>query len=279
MMRLATSRRLDQTSLLQGHDLLQGSADVIVCDSLSGNLIVKLLASFSTSSGKKEVDGYGYGVGVGPGMEGVVYTSSLVPPAHPLFLLPFRDFCASCSETLPNLSKTLSLGCIKQELPNCSEQRLVDNFNVNYAGKKDAGGRANPAITLPAHYDIGDYFFTQDLRLSRSFAVSGERYQLMLIGFNLFNRANLLGYDANLLNPATFGQPSSRVGPGLWLRRSTRIPTGCQSSLLSVRRPMGRMCNAGVIVEGRISRACPEDAIHLKFVSEARDEFRRKDLA
>ena len=76
-----------------------------------------------------------------------------------------------------------------------------------------AGGCSIPAITLPESYDFGDYFFTQDLRVSRSFAVGRERYKLTLIGevFNVFNRANLLGYDANLLNPATFGQPTSRV--------------------------------------------------------------------
>jgi len=91
--------------------------------------------------------------------------------------------------------------------------RLVNDFNANYAGKKDAGGRTIPAISLPASYDFGDYFFTQDLRLTRSFALGRERYRLTLIGevFNVFNRANLIGYDANLLNRATFGQPSSRV--------------------------------------------------------------------
>jgi hypothetical protein len=89
----------------------------------------------------------------------------------------------------------------------------VNNFNLNYAGKKDAGRRTIPTITLPARYDFGDLSFTQDLRLSRSFALRRERYTLTLVGevFNLLNRANLLGYDANLLNPATFGQPSSRV--------------------------------------------------------------------
>jgi hypothetical protein len=91
--------------------------------------------------------------------------------------------------------------------------RLVHDFNANYAGKKDAGGRTITAITLPAHYDFGDHFFSQDLRLSRSFALGGERYHVTILGevFNLFNRANLLGYDANLLNPSTFGQPASRV--------------------------------------------------------------------
>ena len=74
-LQLASSRRQDKTLLLRGNDVLQGSADVIVCDSLSGNLIIKLLACFNTG-GRKEVDGYGYGAGVGPGMKGIVYIVS-----------------------------------------------------------------------------------------------------------------------------------------------------------------------------------------------------------
>jgi betaine reductase len=50
--------------LLRGNDILGGAADVIVCDTLSGNTFIKLLAGFS-SGGRIEVSGSGYGPGIG----------------------------------------------------------------------------------------------------------------------------------------------------------------------------------------------------------------------
>jgi hypothetical protein len=89
--------------------------------------------------------------------------------------------------------------------------RLVNDFNTNLAGKKDALGRPIFPITLPATFDFGGRLWTHDLRLSREF-VFRERWQLTLIGevFNLFNVANLSGYSGDLLSPG-FGQPTSRA--------------------------------------------------------------------
>ena len=69
----------------------------------------------------------------------------------------------------------------------------------------------NP-IVLPDVFDSGDNFFAQDVRLSR-FVQFNEKYKLTLIGevFNLFNVANLGGYESNLTS-GQFGQPSTRVG-------------------------------------------------------------------
>jgi betaine reductase len=60
---LAGSARGD--ALLRGNDVLAGAVDVLVCDSLTGNAIVKLLAAFTTG-GRIEVAGSGYGPGMGP---------------------------------------------------------------------------------------------------------------------------------------------------------------------------------------------------------------------
>ena len=62
--RLATSSRGDP--LLRGNDVLAGTVDVLVCDSLTGNAIVKMLAAYETG-GRIEVAGSGYGPGVGDG--------------------------------------------------------------------------------------------------------------------------------------------------------------------------------------------------------------------
>jgi Carboxypeptidase regulatory-like domain len=90
-------------------------------------------------------------------------------------------------------------------------QRLVNDFNQNYAGKVDAHGTPIPLVTLPAHFEFGDPLVTQDLRLSRTFSLR-ERLQLEMIGevFNLLNIANLSGRSGDLLSPG-FGQPRSRV--------------------------------------------------------------------
>jgi hypothetical protein len=67
-------------------------------------------------------------------------------------------------------------------------------------------------VTLPADYSFNDSFFTQDLRLSRSFSIESERVRLTVMAevFNLFNPANLIGYSGNVANVASFGQPSAR---------------------------------------------------------------------
>ena len=57
--------------LLRGNDVLAGSVDVAVCDSLTGNLIMKLLAA-SENKGRIETSGAGYGPGIGVGMDSLV---------------------------------------------------------------------------------------------------------------------------------------------------------------------------------------------------------------
>jgi hypothetical protein len=90
--------------------------------------------------------------------------------------------------------------------------RLVERYNLEVAGTPLPNGETAPPLTLPADYAFNDSFFTQDLRLSRTFALSGERVRLILFGevFNLLNTANLAGFDGNLANPAEFGQPGAR---------------------------------------------------------------------
>jgi hypothetical protein len=91
--------------------------------------------------------------------------------------------------------------------------RLVAQYNQQFAGKPTLGGQKSaPTLTLPADYSFGDSFFTQDLRLSRTFSLGSERVRLVLLGevFNLFNTANLVQYSGNLNEPSSFGQPSAR---------------------------------------------------------------------
>jgi len=67
----AQSGRSDGGCVLRGNDALQGSADVLVCDPLSGNVLMKMLSSYTTG-GHYEASGYGYGPGIGEGYEQLV---------------------------------------------------------------------------------------------------------------------------------------------------------------------------------------------------------------
>lgn len=58
------SKRADGGVVLRGNDLLMGTVDVVVCDSLTGNILMKLFSSYS-SGGNYEVLGSGYGPGIG----------------------------------------------------------------------------------------------------------------------------------------------------------------------------------------------------------------------
>ncbi len=60
------SKRSDGGTVMRGNDLLLGTPDVMVTDSLTGNVLMKLFSSFS-SGGEYEVAGYGYGPGIGEG--------------------------------------------------------------------------------------------------------------------------------------------------------------------------------------------------------------------
>jgi len=59
-----TSQRADGGSVMRGNDLLMGTPDVMVVDSLTGNLFMKVFSAFTTG-GDYEASGFGYGPGVG----------------------------------------------------------------------------------------------------------------------------------------------------------------------------------------------------------------------
>ena len=56
---------------LRGNDVLAGTCDVMVMDSLTGNILQKIFSSYSTG-GNYESLGFGYGPGVGEGMDKLI---------------------------------------------------------------------------------------------------------------------------------------------------------------------------------------------------------------
>lgn len=66
-----TSARADGGAVLRGNDVLRGTPDVLVTDSLTGNVLIKMLSAYTTG-GSFEAAGYGYGPGIGKGYDKLI---------------------------------------------------------------------------------------------------------------------------------------------------------------------------------------------------------------
>jgi betaine reductase len=73
--RWAVSGRADGGALMRGNDVLGGTPDVLVTDSLTGNVLMKMLSAYSTG-GIYESVGAGYGPGVGEGYKQIIHIIS-----------------------------------------------------------------------------------------------------------------------------------------------------------------------------------------------------------
>lgn len=89
------SKRSDGGTVMRGNDLLMGTPDIMICDSLTGNILMKVFSSF-TSGGDYEILGYGYGPGVGEGYDRIINIISRASGA-PVICEALR-FCASCAQ-------------------------------------------------------------------------------------------------------------------------------------------------------------------------------------
>lgn len=58
------SGRADGGSVMRGNDLLTGTPDVMINDTLTGNILMKMFSSYTTG-GSYESQGFGYGPGIG----------------------------------------------------------------------------------------------------------------------------------------------------------------------------------------------------------------------
>jgi hypothetical protein len=97
-------------------------------------------------------------------------------------------------------------------------EAAVSALNTAYPGlpngrrPRTSRNQVIPKLALPATYSFGENFFSQDLRVTKSF-VFRERCKLSVSGegFNIFNIANLGGISSTV-NSAGFGAPTSRAG-------------------------------------------------------------------
>lgn len=102
-MRFTESVRSDGGAVMRGNDLLTGTPDVMVTDSLTGNILMKMFSSFSTG-GSYEASGYGYGPGVGEGYGRIINIISRASGV-PVICEALR-YCATCAQNnLVEISK------------------------------------------------------------------------------------------------------------------------------------------------------------------------------
>ncbi|WP_373897720.1 glycine/sarcosine/betaine reductase complex component C subunit alpha [Haloimpatiens sp. FM7315] len=115
----AESLRADGGAVMRGNDLLAGTPDVMVCDSLTGNLLIKIFASFTTG-GNYETVGYGYGPGIGDNYDKLVNIVSRASGA-PLICEALR-YCATCAQ-----NKVLSIA--SSEFKNAKKAGLQEEID------------------------------------------------------------------------------------------------------------------------------------------------------
>jgi carboxypeptidase family protein len=155
---------------------------------------------------------------------GFISAAASRQPVMPRVTSVDLDGDGNTTEPIPGVGyNCFNRGCGKNDLA-----KAIQTWNTTYpAGSKDARGMAIPQLVLPPSYEFGDSFHSQDIRLTKRFSFGeNERFTLAVFGevFNVFNIANLSGYNYNLdavqLPPVSgqpiqqnfgFGQPTQRI--------------------------------------------------------------------
>ena len=140
---------------------------------------------------------------------GIISAMSTRSPVMPTIANLDLDGDGTTTTPIPGIDyNCFNRGCGEDDLA-----QAVAAFNQRYAGSRDARNQAIAALTLPADYQLGDSFSSQDVRITKTFALRNSTTKIAVFaeGFNVFNVANLSGYSYNLSNQTTFGQPTQRA--------------------------------------------------------------------
>ncbi len=134
----AESARVDGGVIMRGNDLLQGVADVMVMDSLTGNIVMKLFSSYTTG-GSYESLGYGYGPGVGPDFDKIVCILSRASGA---------PVVAQALEYAGELAQGGLFNIFKEEWQRAEAAGLQEEFAALV--RKDEDKKDEETIEMPA---------------------------------------------------------------------------------------------------------------------------------
>lgn len=134
----ANSLRADGGSVMRGNDLLKGTPDVMVTDTLTGNLLMKVFSSYTTG-GSYEGFGYGYGPGIGEDYERnilILSRASGVPVV------------ANAIEYAKDLVKGNINKLIKEEFKKANEAKLKDIL-ISIENKEDKKIKDEEEVPMP----------------------------------------------------------------------------------------------------------------------------------
>ena len=146
--RFAESARADGGAVMRGNDLLMGVPDVMVCDTLTGNLLMKVFSSFTTG-GDYEASGYGYGPGVGEGYERIIMILSRASGA-PVVAGAIRYAADLVRGNLKRVAEAESAAARNAGWPSLGD--VPGQQAQKAAGRADTGaGIAPPAAKVVTH--------------------------------------------------------------------------------------------------------------------------------
>jgi len=122
-----SSLRKDGGSVLRGNDLITGSVDVCVTDSLTGNVLMKLFSAFN-SGGQYETVGYGYGPGIGEDFNHLICIISRASGAP--VISSAITYCA-------NLVKNRWQSFVQQEIDQAKKYGWIINREIDTAPQEE----------------------------------------------------------------------------------------------------------------------------------------------
>lgn len=134
-LQFGSSVRQDGGTIMRGNDLLTGSVDVMVTDTLTGNILMKLFSSFNTG-GSYEAVGFGYGPGIGFDYNRII---NIISRASGIPVI------ANALRYVAALSRGNLQAIIKQEvelLSKCHFQEIIAEY------KASLGEKAETAVTF-----------------------------------------------------------------------------------------------------------------------------------
>ncbi len=123
------SMRADGGTVMRGNDLLVGACDVMVTDTLTGNIMMKVFSSYSTG-GSYEATGFGYGPGIGMDMSNIIlilsrasgmpvvanaiaYAAKLAQ--HDLVGVAKEEFIKANAAGLKDILNGLAISCVRPQ--------------------------------------------------------------------------------------------------------------------------------------------------------------------
>lgn len=129
--------RSDGGAILRGNDLLVGSTDIVITDSLTGNVLMKLFSGFNTG-GHVEATGYGYGPGIGKSFEDNIHIVSRA--SGPSVIASAMEYAYQCAKG--------QLASVSKEEYKLAEKAKLDDI-LDKLKETASAGSVEEKVTAP----------------------------------------------------------------------------------------------------------------------------------